>query len=109
MVHVRQPQELIMSLNWNEIRDRARAFSKEWANDTSEHAEAKSFWDAFFTVFGIPRRRVASFESPAVKSDGRGGFIDLLWKGVMLVEHKSAGKDLTTAAKQALNYFPGLK
>lgn len=98
-----------MPLSWNEIRSRAMAFSKEWANECSEDAEAKSFWDAFFNVFGITRRRVASFETPVKKGDGKGGFIDLLWRGVLLVEHKSRGKDLDRAAHQAFDYFPGLK
>jgi len=98
-----------MPLSWNEIRSRALIFSKEWADETSEDAEAKSFWDGFFNVFGITRRRLASFEAPVKKDDGKGGFIDLLWKGVLLVEHKSRGKDLDRAAKQALDYFPGLK
>jgi hypothetical protein len=77
-----------MPLSWNEIRDRALAFSREWADECSEDAEAKSFWDGFFNVFGSTRRRVASFEAP-VKRDTGTGFIDLLWKGVLLVEHKS--------------------
>lgn len=98
-----------MPLSWNEIRDRAVRFSKEWEGESSEDAEAKSFWDAFFNVFGITRRRVASFESPVKKSDGKGGFIDLLWKGVLLVEHKSLGKDLDRAFHQATDYFSGLK
>ena len=98
-----------MPLSWNEIRDRAHAFSREWIDESSEDAEAKSFWDGFFNVFGITRRRVASFETPVKKGDGHGGFIDLLWKGVLLVEHKSRGKDLERAARQAFDYFPGLK
>ncbi len=98
-----------MPLSWNEIRDRAHKFSKEWADETSEDAEAKSFWDAFFHVFGVTRRRVASFETPVKKSDGKGGFIDLLWKGVVLVEHKSRGKDLDRAFHQGTDYFYGLK
>lgn len=98
-----------MPLSWNEIRDRSLAFSREWAEESSEDAEAKSFWDGFFNVFGITRRRVASFEAPVKKGDGHGGFIDLLWKGVLLVEHKSRGKDLDRAVKQAFEYFPGLK
>ncbi len=53
-----------MPLSWNEIRNRALAFSKEWADESSEDAEAKSFWGDFFNVFGISRRRVASFEEP---------------------------------------------
>ena len=98
-----------MPLSWNEIRSRALAFSKEWANESSEDAEAKAFWDAFFAVFGVTRRRVASFEEPVKKSDGAGGYIDLLWRGVLIVEHKSRGKDLNRATKQAFEYFPGLK
>lgn len=98
-----------MPLSWNEIRDRAVAFSNEWKDESSEDAEAKSFWDGFFLVFGITRRRVASFEMPITKSDGKGGFIDLLWKGVLLVEHKSPGKDLDRAFHQATDYFHGLK
>lgn len=98
-----------MPLSWNEIRTRAVAFSKEWEDETSEDAEAKSFWDAFFNVFGINRRRTASFETPVKKSDGKGGFIDLLWKGVLVVEHKSRGKDLDRAFTQAKDYFSGLK
>ncbi len=98
-----------MPLSWNEIRDRAVAFSREWKDETSEDAEAKTFWDEFFHVFGITRRRVASFEKPAIKSDGKGGFIDLLWKGVLLVEHKSRGLDLDRAFHQATDYFYGLK
>ena len=39
-----------MPLSWNEIRDRAITFSKEWADESSEDAEAKSFWDAFFNL-----------------------------------------------------------
>jgi hypothetical protein len=98
-----------MPLSWNEIKTRAIAFSKEWENDSSEDAEAKSFWDDFFNVFGISRRRVAAFEKPVKKQDGKQGFIDLLWKGVILVEHKSKGRDLDKAFQQAKDYFPGLK
>ncbi|HOY94967.1 MAG TPA: class I SAM-dependent DNA methyltransferase [Catalimonadaceae bacterium] len=98
-----------MPLSWNEIKTRAVEFSKEWENETSEDAEAKSFWDGFFNVFGIGRKRVASFETKVKKLDGKDGFIDLLWKGVVLVEHKSGGKSLDKAYKQAKDYFPGLK
>jgi hypothetical protein len=97
-----------MPLSWNEIKDRARAFSREWADEASEDAEAKSFWDAFFQVFGVPRRRVASFEKRIKKVDGKDGYIDLLWKGVLLIEHKSRGKDLDRAHTQARDYFHGL-
>lgn len=98
-----------MPLSWNEIKARAIAFAKEWEDEDSEDAEAKSFWDAFFNVFGVHRRRIASFEVPIKREDGSGGFIDLLWKGILLVEHKSRGKDLDRAYGQARDYFPGLK
>ncbi len=98
-----------MPLSWNEIKSRATAFSKEWENEISEDAEAKSFWDDFFTIFGISRRRVATFEQQVKKIDAKTGFIDLLWKGVILIEHKSRGKDLDRAYQQAKDYFPGLK
>jgi hypothetical protein len=98
-----------MPLSLNEIRKRATDFSKEWENVTDERAEAQTFWNNFFNIFGVSRKRVASFEKPVKKADGHQGFIDLLWKGIVLVEHKSKGKDLETAYKQAKDYFPGLK
>jgi len=98
-----------MALSWNEIKRRAIDFSKEWVDETRENAEAKSFWDAFFHIFGIERRRIATFEEPVKKLDKHYGFIDLFWKGTLLIEHKSRGKDLDKAYSQALSYFAGLK
>ncbi|MCA4900021.1 MAG: DNA methyltransferase [Bacteroidota bacterium] len=98
-----------MPLSLNEIRKRATEFSKEWENVSDERAEAQSFWNSFFNVFGVSRKRVATFDKPVKKADGHQGFIDLLWKGIVLVEHKSRGKDLNSAFKQAKDYFPGLK
>lgn len=40
-----------MPLSWNEIKDRALRFSRDWAQESSEDAEAKSFWDGFFHLF----------------------------------------------------------
>ncbi|SDY28228.1 hypothetical protein SAMN05421644_1451, partial [Allochromatium warmingii] len=60
-----------MPLSWNEIKERALEFSREWANECSEDAEGKSFWDGFFNVFGITRKRLASFEQRVKKLDGR--------------------------------------
>ena len=97
-----------MPLSWNEIKSRATAFSNEWKDEVSEDAEAKSFWDGFFNIFGISRRRVATFEQQVKKIDDKTGFIDLLWKGTILIEHKSRGKDLDKAYQQAKDYFPGL-
>lgn len=98
-----------MPLSWNEIRSRALAFSNDWSAAVSESAEAQTFWNGFFDIFGITRRRIASFEKRTKKIDGKDGYIDLLWKGVLLIEHKSRGKDLVRAYEQAIEYFPGLK
>lgn len=102
-------QTTSMPLSWNEIKMRAVAFSKEWEHETSEDAEAKSFWDGFFNIFDISRRRVATFEQVVQKLDNKAGYIDLLWKGVILIEHKSRGHNLDKAYQQAKDYFPGLK
>lgn len=96
-------------ISLNEIRSRARAFAQEWAEEEREEAEAKSFWDDFFNVFGVSRRRVATFEHQVKKQDGAQGFIDVLWKGVLLAEHKTKGKSLDKAFTQAKDYLPGLK
>jgi hypothetical protein len=98
-----------MRLSWNEIRARAARFADEWKGAHYERGESQTFYNEFFEVFGITRRRVASFEEPVKKLGNERGFIDLFWKGVLLVEQKSAGKDLIRAKQQALDYFPGLK
>ncbi|MBB5771868.1 hypothetical protein HNP47_001872 [Brevundimonas vesicularis] len=98
-----------MRLSWNEIRARAANFAREWADACYERGETQSFYNDFFEVFGVKRRLVATFEEPVKKLGERQGFIDLFWKGKLLVEHKSAGRDLDRARTQALDYFPGLK
>ncbi len=96
------------NLSWNDIRARALAFSNEWADASRENADAKPFWVSFFNIFGLSSKRVASFEEPVKKLGAKQGFIDLFWKGMLLVEHKSRGKDLDRAYTQALDYFPGI-
>lgn len=51
-----------MPLARKQIRNNAHAFVKEWQDESREHAEAKSFWETFFQIFGVNRRRMASFE-----------------------------------------------
>lgn len=50
-----------MRLSWNEIRARAARFADEWASATYEKGEAQSFYNDFFDVFGVQRRKVATF------------------------------------------------
>jgi len=97
-----------MPLPWPEIRDKAIAFSREWQDAESEQAESQSFWNDFFAVFGVPRRRIATFEEPVKKLGAKKGRIDAFWKGQLVVEHKSRGQDLDRAFVQALDYFPGI-
>lgn len=97
-----------MPLSWNEIKSRAAVFIKEWENETNEDAEAKTFWDEFFNIFGIKRRRLASFEYHVKKLNNKDGFIDLFWPGTLIVEHKSKGKNLDKAHGQVLDYFHGI-
>ncbi len=97
-----------MPLSWNEIRHNAIRFAKDWAGVTREEAEKQTFWNEFFAVFGIQRRTVASFEDPVKNIRGQYGFIDLFWPKVVLVEHKSFGKDLGKAESQAMRYIQDL-
>jgi hypothetical protein len=98
-----------MPLSWNEIKTRATAFSKEWQNTQREEADAKPFLIEFLNIFGISQRRVATFEQRIKKLNEADGYIDLLWKGNLLVEMKSLGKDLDKAYTQAKDYCHGLK
>ena len=98
-----------MRLEWPEIRSRAAAFARDWATARHERAETQSFYNAFFAIFGVDRRRVAAYERSAERIKGSGrGFIDLFWPGVLLVEQKSTGRDLPGAEQQALDYIHGL-
>jgi N-6 DNA Methylase len=99
-----------MRLSWNEIRARAAAFAKDWRGQGYERGDTQTFYNEFFEVFGQSRKRVAVYEQAVKKSSsGNTGFIDLYWKGVLLVEQKGAGLDLKKAKQQAFDYLPGIK
>ncbi len=97
-----------MALGWNEIKERALKFSIEWTDTEREEADAKPFLIEFFNVFGISSRRVSTFEHRVKKLGDKDGYIDLLWKGIILIEMKSRGKNLDKAFQQAKDYLPGL-
>lgn len=97
-----------MALSWNEIKERAIQFSKEWADAHNEEADAKPFLIEFFDVFGISRKRVSTFEHKVAKLGERTGYIDLFWKGMILIEMKSKGKNLDAAFEQAKSYTYGI-
>ena len=88
-----------MPLSWNEIRLRASKFIAEWQERTpqaKEEADAQDFQTDFLNVFGVTRRQVATFEHRVnmsgqtdihgEKVQGRRGYIDLFWKGRIMIE-----------------------
>lgn len=95
-------------LSWTEIRQRAINFSRDWIDETEERAEAQTFWNEFFNVFGMKRRQIATFEEKVKKVKGSYGRIDLFWKKNLLAEHKSKGEDLGKANSQAFEYIQDL-
>ena len=98
-----------MRLTWNEIRVRAAEFVTRWLGQGYEKGQTQLFYQDFFKIFDIPVRKVGTFEKQVTMLSGTTGYIDLFWKGVLLVEQKSAGKSLTVAKQQALDYCIGLK
>lgn len=98
-----------MRRSWDEIRRQAKAFAEDWKDAHYEKGETQSFYNDFFDIFGVKRRAVAVYEKRVDSIDAnRRGFIDLFWPGTLIVEQKSAGRDLFKAGLQALDYFDWL-
>ena len=97
-----------MKLTWNTIRARAAKFAQEWDGAGYERGQTQLFYQDFFRIFGMNVRRFAQFEFHVKKPGNHSGYIDLFWKGMLLVEQKSKGRSLEEAKTQALEYFPGL-
>lgn len=98
-----------MRRSWDEIRRLAKAFAEDWKDAHYEKGETQSFYNDFFEIFGMKRRQVAVYEKRVESLDAnRRGFIDLFWPGTLIVEQKSAGKDLFKASVQAMDYFEWL-
>lgn len=87
------------------MRASAAAFAREWRDAGYEKGETQSFYNDFFAIFGIKRRSVAVYEKRVERLDNTSGFIDLFMPKVLLVEQKSAGRDLAKAHVQAEDYF----
>ena len=92
-----------MRLSWNEVRVRAAAFAKEWRDAAYEKGETQSFYNDFFEVFDV-RRPLRG----ACRQAGQPLGVHLFWPGVLIVEQKSAGRDLGKAYGQAGEYFDAL-
>ena len=90
----------------------ASKFAERWKDVTSEKQFDQQFWHEFFKdICGIEDFRESGIEfQKKVISSKRGtqNYIDVFWKDVFLVEHKSAGKDLDAAEAQARDYLVSL-
>jgi hypothetical protein len=75
-----------MPLNLNEIRTRATTFIKDWEHGEREEADAKEFLVDFLNIFGVSRKKVATFEHKVKKLTATDGYIDLLWQGQIKLE-----------------------
>ena len=98
------------ALSLNEIRSRCAQFVVEWRDaDGDERQEAQSFVRDLLAAFGITETRAALYEKRAQRSStGNQGYIDALVPGLLLIEMKSAGKNLGLAEIQALDYVDAL-
>ena len=52
-----------MPISWSEIRDRAVAFSREYALAASEKSLSQQYWRDFFNVFGVDGKKVSAYEA----------------------------------------------
>ena len=46
------------------MRSRAAEFARQWADAHYEKGDTQTFYNEFFEVFGVQRRKVATFEEP---------------------------------------------
>jgi len=98
-----------MRPSWNEITARAGKFAIDWNDATYEKGDSQTFWTELLEVFGVNRKRTGGYFEYAVKLAGKKyGFIDMFLPGKLLVEQKSAGRDLGSAQGQALRYLDGI-
>ncbi|HET7485015.1 MAG TPA: DNA methyltransferase [Solirubrobacterales bacterium] len=93
-----------MALSDEEIRRNLTRFAADWGGyQGTERAEAQTFCNELLTCYGTERKAVASFEE---RTDA-GGFIDMIWPEVCLIEMKrpSEADKLADHREQALNYW----
>jgi type I restriction-modification system DNA methylase subunit len=96
-----------------EMRNNAESFIIRWRGITAERAEAQTFTNEFFQIFGLDRKELAQFEKPIQKKDETGtSFADLFWSGKLIIESKSAYRDSAKhweeTLKQAKDYIENL-
>ncbi|MCU7552143.1 hypothetical protein OCK74_23695 [Chitinophagaceae bacterium LB-8] len=104
-----------MPLSWSEIKRRAQDFSYDWRQKKTKANKVKNFFPEFLNVFGISRRRVASFECAAQelfsKVESPGNITtnsSLLWKGVILINFESNLTDENFSFKSRIDVLSKL-
>lgn len=91
-----------------EVRKRLAAFVQAFKNATNEQQQASIFWTRFYECYGIRAEEATVYEQAVRKLDGGRGRIDSFIPGLLIVEHKSKGRDLDAAYEQASDYFLAL-
>jgi hypothetical protein len=87
-----------------EIRQRLTEFAARWGGyHGSERSEAQTFLNGLLECYGVDRRQAGARFEELIP----GGFIDLLWPGVCIIEMKrpSEANRLATHREQALRYW----
>src|SRR5665811_2257182 len=93
-----------MALSDEETRRNLTRFAAEWGGYRgTERAEAQTFCNELLACYGTQRKQVATFE----ERTGAGGFIDMIWPEVCLVEMKrpTEAERLDQHREQALDYW----
>ena len=93
-------------------RHAAEVFAAKWKDTKEEKQYAESFWNDFFRqLCGVADTQVAGIEyqKPVKNSiSGNINYLDVYWKDVALIEHKSSGESLDKAFLQAKGYWRSL-
>ncbi len=93
-------------------RANAARFAAKWKDTVEEQQNSQAFWHEFFReVLGIPDLQAAGIEFEKKVTSSKKGTttrIDVFWKETLLIEQKSAGKDLDVAEVQAREYVVSL-
>ena len=99
---------MAVTVNFNTIRQRASQFAKKFEGVKSEKSRDQDFMRGFCALFGINPSRI-DWQFPLKEINKVTKKTSTIWadgflRGTLLIEMKSAGKDLDEAYKQASAY-----
>ena len=94
-----------MRLTWDNIQSNAVAFSKRWKGFKGiEKQHDQQFITELLACFGVNAGEVGVFQEKAGTK-----WVDYLWSGMLGIEMKSPGENLTNAKTQLFGYIPKLQ